>query len=86
MPRQDKCPYLKYSCVAAFEGAGKPLSECSMVTVSLTLFSEDDDSPAETPPPSSELIRQRRVMRLAEEQGNRAKTRLDFSCFAEIFI
>ena len=58
---------LKYSCVAAFEGAGKPLSECSMVTVSLTLFSDDDDSPAETPPPSSDLIRQRRMMRIAEE-------------------
>jgi DNA-binding transcriptional regulator YhcF (GntR family) len=63
---------LKYSCVASFEGAGRPLRECAMVTVALTLFSDEDDSPDEKTPPSSELVRQRRMTRIAgeaKEQG-----------------
>ena len=33
---------LKYSCVSSSEGAGKPLSECKMATVLLTLFHDED--------------------------------------------
>jgi len=33
---------MKYSCVAASEGAGKPLKDCSMATVRLTLLDPED--------------------------------------------
>jgi len=34
---------LRYECVAAGQGAGKPIRECRMVTVVLTLFEGKDD-------------------------------------------
>jgi len=35
---------LKYSCVAATEPPGKKIEDCQMVTVTLTLFAEDDNA------------------------------------------
>lgn len=35
---------IKYSCTSAKEGPGKPLADCEMVTVILTLHDPDDDA------------------------------------------
>jgi len=53
---------MRYSCVAATEGAGKPLDECQMTTVVLTLLAEED---LEAAGPCR--LRQRKVLRLAAE-------------------
>jgi DNA-binding CsgD family transcriptional regulator len=59
---------LKYSCVSADEGAGKPLSACRMTTVMLTLIDAEDRHEL---PPSGKLAsvhrRQRKIMRLTDE-------------------
>jgi len=63
-----KVGQLKYSCVAAEEGPGKPLSQCTMVTVLLTLFADEDND--ELPlhgKQGSVCTRRRRIMRLSEE-------------------
>jgi len=69
-PELKECaPYqLKYPCVSASAGSGKPLSECAMTTVFLTLFSADDDDnlPLEEKQ-ASVCRRQRRIMRITEE-------------------
>lgn len=59
---------LRYSCVSAAEGAGKPLRECAMVTVNLTLLRNDDrrDLPKDGRLASVQR-RQRKIMRLTEE-------------------
>lgn len=36
---------MRYECVAAGEGPGKPIKECRMVTVALTLFEPKEDLP-----------------------------------------
>jgi len=36
---------MRYECVAVGEGAGKPIKECRLVTVALTLFEAKDDLP-----------------------------------------
>lgn len=69
-PELRECaPYqLKYPCVSASAGPGKPLSECALTTVFLTLFSEEDDRelPIEDKQ-ASVWRRQRKIMRIAEE-------------------
>jgi len=69
-PELSECSanQLKYSCVGVASGAGKPLGECAMTTVRLTLFSDEDDAglPGE-PKLASAHRRQRRLMRLADE-------------------
>ncbi len=64
---------LKYSCVSASEGAGKPLSKCNMQTVLLTLFHEEDKNNLPLSDKQASVCkRQRRIMRLtleAKEQG-----------------
>ena len=56
---------LRYTCVAASEKAGKPLKDCQMQTVRLTLIADEDD---EDLPRNSKLAsvsrRQRKIMRL----------------------
>lgn len=69
-PGLKECaPYqLKYSCVSASEGPGKPLSKCSMTTVFLTLFAEEDER--ELPAKGKQASvwrRQRKIMRITEE-------------------
>lgn len=54
---------IRYSCVAAREGAGKPIAECQLQTVVLSLLHRDDLSVTL----SSTALRQQRVMRMSEE-------------------
>ena len=56
---------LRYDCVAATEGAGKPIEACQMVTVVLTLFDRDDGRLQ--PQDGKQELRERRIMRLTEE-------------------
>ncbi len=64
---------LKYSCVSASEGAGKPLCECQMRTVLLTLFHDEDKVGLPSSNKQGSICkRQRRIMRItseAKEQG-----------------
>ena len=55
---------IRYQCVAASEGAGKPLQDCQMVTVVLTLLDRDDH---ELGAPGSGKVRLQRIMRLTQE-------------------
>lgn len=59
---------LKYSCVKISEPAGKPLDQCGMVTVRLTLFSKEDrrELPSDACQYCADL-RRRRMMRICDE-------------------
>lgn len=59
---------LKYSCVKMSEPAGKPLEQCGMVTVRLTLFDAEDrrELPAEACQRSRDM-RRRRLLRICDE-------------------
>jgi hypothetical protein len=59
---------MKYSCVAASEGPGKPLAACSMVSVALTMIDPEDrrELPRDGKLASVER-RRRKIMRLTEE-------------------
>ena len=59
---------LKYSCVKVSEPAGKPLGQCGMVTVRLTLFDREDhrELPDDACRRSTDM-RRRRLMRICEE-------------------
>jgi hypothetical protein len=56
---------VRYECVDAAEGPGKPIEACRLRTVVLTLFDPDDRGP-ETPQTCGGL-RQRRILRMTEE-------------------
>lgn len=59
---------LKYSCVSAGEGAGKPLDKCAMTTVLLTLLDpEDRQELTRGKKCSATELRQRRILRMTEE-------------------
>lgn len=60
---------IKYHCVGAEEGPGKPLKECKMLPVVLTLFDERDkgDFSAENNKDRSIELRRRRLVRISEE-------------------
>ncbi len=59
---------MKYSCVKVSEPAGKPLEQCEMVAVRLTLFDAEDrrELPAEACQRSTDM-RRRRLLRICEE-------------------
>ncbi len=59
----------KYNCVSASEGAGKPLKDCQMVTVVLTLLdnSDEDELIAAENKQRQNFIRRRKVTRIADE-------------------
>jgi hypothetical protein len=59
---------MKYSCVSAGEGPGKPLDKCSMATVVLTMIDPEDrrDLPSDGKRASVHR-RQRKIVRLTEE-------------------
>lgn len=61
--RTGQMPYL---CVAIGEGPGKPLSECQMVTVGLTLLDPQEDKDL-LPFPGSSNLRKRVLTRITEE-------------------
>jgi DNA-binding CsgD family transcriptional regulator len=56
---------LRYECVAATEGAGKPLRECRLQAVVLTLIGKGDVELRAAK--GAKALRQRRIVRLAEE-------------------
>lgn len=56
----------RYECVGIGEGAGKPIRECRMQSVVLTLFEPRTDR-AECPEPGASALRRHRVQRLTEE-------------------
>jgi biotin operon repressor len=55
---------IRYECVAAGEGAGKPIAECQLQTVVLSLLHSDDHV---VPSRSSAVLRQQRILRITEE-------------------
>ncbi len=60
---------IKYHCIAAEEGPGKPLKDCKMLSVVLTLFDERDkgDFSALNNKDRSIELRRRRLVRISEE-------------------
>ena len=60
---------LRITCVAAHEGAGKPLAQCAKRSVVLTLFDDDDEEHLHTFGTDQRMaeIRQRRICRITEE-------------------
>ena len=56
----------RFECVAIGEGAGKPIRECRMQSVVLTLFNLRGDR-VECPAPGAQALRQHRIQRLTEE-------------------
>jgi len=59
---------MKYSCVKTTEPAGKPLAQCEMVTVRLTILDQEDrkDLPSKSCQRSTDM-RRRRLLRICEE-------------------
>lgn len=59
---------MKYSCLQVNEPAGKPLKDCQMKTVVLTLFDQQDDSQLPYGEKEASITRRwRRLMRISEE-------------------
>ena len=60
---------IKYHCIAAEEGPGKPLKDCKMISVVLTLFDERDKGDFSTTNNKDRSIelRRRRLVRISEE-------------------
>lgn len=60
---------MNYRCIAAEEGPGKPLKDCKMISVVLTLFDERDKGDFSTNNNKDRCmeLRRRRLMRIAEE-------------------
>ena len=56
----------RFECVAIGEGAGKPIRECRMQSVVLTLFNLRGDR-VECPTLGAQALRQHRIQRLTEE-------------------
>ena len=66
--RQSKYGQLKYSCVSAAEPAGKPIADCQMVTVALTLFDDNDEQELSWQAKDASIEkRRRRILRITEE-------------------
>ncbi|MCC5832372.1 MAG: DUF1670 domain-containing protein, partial [Chlamydiales bacterium] len=60
---------IKYQCLSADEGPGKPLKDCKMVSVTLTLFDQQDRGNFSTSSNKDKSIelRRRRLARICEE-------------------
>jgi hypothetical protein len=65
--RQARHGQLKYSCVSAAEPAGKPISDCQMESVTLTMFDKEDDNELSWGQGASIEKRHRRLLRISEE-------------------
>jgi len=66
--REMSAGQMKYSCVCASEGAGKPLAKCSMSTVLLTMIDPEDRRELPSDGKQASVHRRRRkIMRLTEE-------------------
>jgi hypothetical protein len=63
-----KAGQMRYSCVQNSEGAGKPIKDCKMVTLTLTIFADDDNDELDWKGKNASIMqRQRRVMRFCDE-------------------
>ena len=67
--KELKYGQLKYQCISAEEGPGKPLKKCQMVSVVLTLFDEKDEGDFSTDnnKDRSVELRRRKLLRISEE-------------------
>jgi len=66
--REMSTGQMKYSCVSATEGPGKPLDKCSMCTVLLTMIDPEDRKGLPSDGKQASVQRRRRkIMRVTEE-------------------
>lgn len=66
--RQIRHGQLKYSCVSAAEPPGKPITDCQMVSVNLTLFDDEDDKNLSWAKKDASICKRwRRLLRISEE-------------------
>lgn len=66
--KQARHGQLKYSCVSYSEPPGKPINDCSMVTVILTLFDDEDEKERSWNDKDASIERrQRQLMRISSE-------------------
>jgi len=62
------CGRMRYSCVSSKEGAGKPLVDCEMATVTLTMMDPEDDEELPLDRRQGSIARrQRKIVRIADE-------------------
>jgi predicted transcriptional regulator len=69
MQNELKPGQIKYNCISAEEGPGKPLKDCTILTVTLTLFDERDKGDFSTNNNKDRCLelRRRRLVRIVEE-------------------
>ena len=66
--RQSRHGQLKYSCVSAAEPPGKPIAECQMLCVVLTVFDEEDEQELSWHEKDASIEKRwRRLLRISEE-------------------
>ncbi len=67
--KEIKPGQLKYQCISAEEGPGKPLAKCQMISVTLTLFDDKDhgEFSSENNKDRCRELRKRVLVRIAEE-------------------
>lgn len=71
--RQSRHGQLKYSCVSAAEPPGKPITDCQMVTVTLTMFDDEDEQELSRVEKDASIEkRRRRLLRISEEASEQA--------------
>lgn len=59
---------MKYACISAKEGAGKPLASCQLVSVSLQMLDEEDRQGLPSAGKQGSIVRRhRKITRLTEE-------------------
>jgi len=58
-----KAGQMRYSCVQNSEGAGKPIKDCRMVTITLTIFKDDDNDELDWTAKNARIM-QRQVIQL----------------------
>jgi hypothetical protein len=63
-----KAGQMRYSCVLDSEPPGKPIKDCRMVTITLTVFADDDNDELDwTAKNACIMQRQRRIQRFCDE-------------------
>ena len=66
--RQAQHGQLKFLCVSAAEPPGKPIADCQMASVTLTVFDEEDDQELSSCEKDASIEkRRRRLLRISEE-------------------
>lgn len=71
--RQLQPGQLKYSCVSSSEPPGKPIADCQMITVILTVFDDEDDQELSWRKKDASIDkRRRRLLRICDEACEQA--------------